>query len=105
MWYILVKRINCICNEVVQNLRGAKLILDERVEESIHRWYGYIVKVDEARVIKNVWQSELRGNKLCGRQRRKLNDCVKNDVGKQAVSNNLAHDREAWGAFVKSGGC
>lgn len=79
--------------------------LDERAVG--FKWCGH-VKMNEERIVKGVWQqSELPNNRLHRRPLCRCIYCVKDCVGQRKVSmdkpNELAHDQEAQGTFVKSG--
>lgn len=41
-------------NKALRKLCGVQKILKERVEMSVLRWYGHIVKIDELRTVKKV---------------------------------------------------
>lgn len=58
-----IRRIDRVKNKVVQNLCDVEKSLDEKVGESVLRWSGLVVKIDEVGVAKKVWQSKSSSNK------------------------------------------
>lgn len=50
---------------VVRNSCDVEKSIDERVEEGFFRGYGHVVRMEEARIVKRVWQTELLGRPGC----------------------------------------
>lgn len=63
---------------------GVEIILYERVEESVLKWYCHVVRMDEVRLIKKIGlcQNVLSCNRLLERKRRRRIDCMVQMIGR-----------------------
>ncbi|XP_062527382.1 androgen-induced gene 1 protein isoform X2 [Bombyx mori] len=70
---------------VTEKLRSARL-----------GWYGHVMRRNENEVGKRVLTMNVDGYRGRGRPKKKWMDCVKNDMGKRGVSEEMVYDRRVW---------
>ena len=55
-----VRRIDWVRNEVVRERCGVQKSVDQRVEESVLRWYGHVARMGDERIVKKVYEMNSR---------------------------------------------
>jgi hypothetical protein len=56
------------------------------MDRNVLRWYGYVEKMKEERVVKRVYMSKVEGSRGRGRPKLKWMTGVKADVGRRGVN-------------------
>ena len=79
--------------------------LVERCEQGILRWFGHLVRMDNERLVRRVYDSNVAGRRGRGRPKDKWIDGVEGvlisrglDVERGMIQ---ARDRDAWKGFVR----
>ena len=104
-----VKRINKVRNERIREWCGVKKGVNERINESMLRWFGHVERMNESRLVKRMYSGECVGNRPAGRPKRKwiesVNECLKERNVSLAEARIKVHDRREWRGFVWGHGC
>lgn len=67
-----VTKIDKIRSDIIR--KDLKIIsVVQRIERQELRWFGHMVRMDEKRVVKEIWEMRMTGKKRKGRPRRKWN--------------------------------
>ena len=66
-----VRRMDSVSNARIRELSGVVKEVDERIDESVPCWFGYIERMKNDRVAKRVYVGECMGSRLVGRPRKK----------------------------------
>ena len=78
--------------------------LGDRVDARVLRWYGHMVRMDDARLVKKVWKAEVSGRRPRGRPKFGWMDGVKQALGRKDISVEEARvralDRREWRVVV-----
>ena len=45
--------------------------LNERIDEGVFRWYGYVERMEKNRIVKTVYVGECAGSRSVGRARKR----------------------------------
>ena len=104
-----VRRIDKIRNEFIRSTCGVQKGINERINESMLRWFGHVERMDDSRMVKRMYKSECIGKRPPGRAKRRWIDSVEECLVEKNVSlvqaRRLAHDRCEWRGFVRGRGC
>ena len=99
-----VTRRDRVRNEEVRRRTGVVKTLDQKVEQRVLRWFGHMERMNEERLVKQVFLSSVEGRSLRGRPRMGWLDGVKIAVGERGLSLEQARtsalDRSAWTVIV-----
>ena len=108
-----MKGLRNICNinrtDRIQNIRIRRMCnwnrgLVKRAEEGVLRWFGHLCRMDEARIPKKVFKSEVAGNRGRGRPKGRWMDGVKELLSIKGLTIEdgkiLALDRSRWRRLV-----
>ena len=49
-----VRRIDMVPNAGIRELCGVRMGLDERIDETVLRWFGYVEKMERDRIVKSL---------------------------------------------------
>ena len=69
--------------------------ITEKMREARLRWFGHIERRDN-RVVREVMEMEVEGNRGRGRPRKRWNECVKQDMRERGLEEEDAWDRARW---------
>ena len=72
-----VRRIDKMRNERIRELCGVKKGVNERINESILRWFGHVERMDDSRLVKLMYSGECVRNRLAGRPKKKWIESAK----------------------------
>jgi len=104
-----VRRIDKERNERIREWCGVKKGVNERINESMLRWFGHVERMNESRLVKRMYSGECVGNRPAGRPKRKwiesVNECLKERNVSLAEARIKVHDRREWRGFVWGHGC
>ena len=94
-WMCGVTRMDRIRNEYVRgSLKVARVT--EKLRSARLGWYGHVMRRNENEVGKRVLTMNVEGYRGRGRPKKKWMDCVKDDMGKRGVSEEMVYDRRVW---------
>ena len=93
-------RMDRVPNAEIRRMCGRKVSVGQRVDQSVLRWYGHVERMGDERLVKRVYESEVRGVRRRGRPRKCWMDGVKETLGKRGLSLQEAkasvQDRSEW---------
>src|SRR5678815_5068657 len=76
-----VRRIDKMRNELIRELCGVKKWVNERINESVLRWFDHMERMNDSRLVKRMYSGECVGNRPAGRPKKKwiesVNECLK----------------------------
>src|SRR5678815_4693102 len=94
-----VRRIDKMRNERIRERCGVKKGVNERINESMLRWFGHVERMNDSRLVKRMYSVECVGNRPAGRPKRKwiesVNECLKERNVSLAEARIKVHDRRA----------
>ena len=100
-----VSRRQKVRNVTIRQRCGWNRGLVERCEQGILRWFGHLVRMDNERLVRRVYDSNVAGTRGRGKPKGKWLDGVKGvlwnrglDVEQGMIK---ARDRDAWRGFVR----
>ncbi len=79
-------QIDRVKNEEVRRRRGVVKELTEQAEQGVLRWFGYMERMEEERLVKNITRAVVRGARPRERPRMGWLDSVKGALGARGVS-------------------
>ena len=79
--------------------------LDERIDESVLRWFGHVEIMERDRIAKRVYVGECAGSHSVGRPRKRWIDTAKECLRKRGLdvrhARRMVQDRSEWRGFVR----
>src|SRR5678815_4666944 len=72
-----VRRIDKMRNERIRELCGVKKAVNERINESMLRWFGHVERMNDSQLVKRMYSGECVGNRPAGRPKKKWIESVK----------------------------
>ncbi len=101
-----VTRMDRVRNDEVRRRKGVVRELAERTEQGVLRWFGYVERMVEERLVKKITRSNLRGVRPRGRPLMEWLDCLKRVLGARGMSVEqgrvVVRDRNEWRAIVNA---
>lgn len=91
-----VSRRDRITNEDIRNRMAATETLTQRIEKRSLRWFGHLLRMEDSRWPKRMWQWTPLGRNKRGRPRRSWNEGVRAAMRERNMDEQQAYDREAW---------
>jgi hypothetical protein len=99
-----VSRMDRVRNVEVRQRTGVVKKLSERVDQSVLRWYGHMVRMDEERLTKKVWRAQVNGGRSRGRPNIRWMDGVSKALDVRGMNvgqgREIARDRNEWRRVV-----
>ena len=89
--FIGIKRMDKGLNARIRELCRVKKGLDERIDEGVLQWYGYVERMEKARIAKRVYVGEGAGSRSVGRPWKRWIDTVKECLKKRGLD--IRHTR------------
>ena len=79
--------------------------VDERIEESVLRWFGHVERMERDRIAKRVYVGGCAGSRSVGRSRKRWIHTVKYYLRKRGLdvrqARKMVQDRSEWWGFVR----
>ena len=104
-----VRRINKVRNELIREWCGVKKGVNERINESMLRWFGHMERMNDSRLVKRMYSGECVGNRPAGRPKRKwiesVNKCLKERNVSLVEVRRKVYNRSEWRGIVRGYGC
>ena len=98
-------QMNRVPNARIWKFWGVKKGLDERIDESVLRWFGHVERMDEGRIAKRVYVGECPGSRSLGMPRKRWIDTVQECLKKRGLdvrqARRMVQDRSEWLGFVR----
>ena len=61
--FLGIRRMDRVRNAWIRELCGVKKVLDERIYESVHWWFGHVERMENDRIAKRVYVGECAGSR------------------------------------------
>src|SRR5678815_4204400 len=108
LWGVLgVRRIDKMRNESIRELCGVKKGVNERINESMLRWFGHVERMNGSRLVKRMYCGECVGNRPAGRTKKKwiesVNECLKERNVNLVEARRKVYNRSEWVGFCDGG--
>ena len=101
-----VTRLDKVRNEIVRRRAGVREDMAARVDKSVLRWFGHLERMDENRLVRKIWKSEVDGKCVRGRPNMRWMDGVKRALYDRGISVEEARvsalKRNEWRAIVRN---
>ena len=94
-WILGVSLMERIESEEIRKRLGVCKITD-KARESRLRWYGHVVRSDEASMIRKVYDMGIEGRRSRGRQKIRWKDAIRRDLKDLDIEDADAHNRQEW---------
>merc|ERR1712002_507535 len=65
-----LRRIDRVRNVHIRRICGKNVSVSERIDQGILRWFGHVERMGNERLVKRVYDSEVRGVRRIGRPRK-----------------------------------
>ena len=91
-----VSRLQRVRNEEIRNRMKATESVIQRVEKRGLRWFGHLLRMDDTRWPKRIFQWTPPGKNKRGRPRRSWNEGIRQTMRDRGMEEDLAYDREGW---------
>ena len=95
-----MRRIDRISNVEIRRRCGRKVSVGEKMDQGVMRWFGHVERMGDDRLVKRVYDSEVRGVRRRGRPRKCWMDGLKEILGKKGLNIQEARvcvqDRSEW---------
>ena len=79
--------------------------VNEKTDEGVRRWFGYVERMGNDRIAKRVHLGECVGSHSVGRSRKRWIDTVKDYLKKRGLdvrqARKMVHDRIVWKGFLR----
>ena len=102
-----LRRLDRVRNEEIRRRCGKEVSVCKKVDQSVLRWFGHVERMEEDRLVKRVYQSDVMGVRRRGRPRRGWMDGVIDILGKKGLSieeaRECVQDRCGWHNICKGG--
>ena len=94
-------------NVDIRRLCGSKVSLSDRADRNILKWFGHIERMEEVRLTKRIYISEVEGNRGRGRPKRRWRDAVNDVLARGGLDmqegERRARNRGEWKLFIYGG--
>ena len=91
-------------NDRVREMCGVSRSFSERAEQSQLKWYGHLERMDEERLVKGIYRSEVEGRRARGRPRRRWKDGIREALSNRGLDiregERRARERDRWNEVV-----
>ena len=81
-----VSRMDRVRNEEVRRSAGIQRELASRADQRVLRWFGHVERMDEYRMARRVFMTEVSGGRVLGRPRLGWMDGVKVALGNRGMT-------------------
>src|SRR5215469_13485956 len=88
-------------NERIRERCGWDRYLISRYDQSILKWYGYVMRMNEDRLVRRVLDDVVEGNRGRGRPKRKWMDKVREAMGRRRIVEDRREIRNRGGEGVR----
>ena len=97
-----VTKMDTIRNEYIRGTAYVRRV-SEKIREGRLRWYGHVMRRDEAYVGRRMMEMELPGRRRRGRPKRRVMDAVREDMREVGVTEKDAMERRRWKKLIRFG--
>ena len=95
-----IRRMDRIPNARIRELCGVMMRVNEKIDDSVLRWFGHVESRENDRFAKRIYVGECAGNHSVSRPRKRWVDTVKDYLRKRGLyiwqTRRMVHDRSEW---------
>merc|ERR1712002_1070031 len=95
-----LRRIDRVPNVEIRRMCGKHVSVSERMDQVVLRWYGHVERMGNVRLVKRVYDSEVRGVRRRGRPRKSWVNGVNETLGRKGLNiqeaKDSVQDRNGW---------
>merc|ERR1712002_295278 len=99
------RRIDKVPNVVIRGMCGKNVDVSERMDQGVLRWFGHVERMGNERLVKRVYDSEVRGVRRRGRPRKSWMNGVNETLKRKGLNIQEAKDsvqeRNGWGSICR----
>ena len=100
-----VRRIDKIRNSVIRDKCNVKESIIEKIQNNRLRWYGHIMRMEDSKLTKTIFQGEVEGRRKQGRPQHRWMDTVRRDIAEKGLeleeAEMLVNNRKEWRKIVR----
>ena len=89
-----------LSNEIIKERCGWKRGLVSRCQQGILKWYGHLIRMEDERLVKKVFESSVAGRRKRGKPKQRWLDGVEGLLKRRGIGlctgKKWARDRKAW---------
>ena len=95
-----LRRIDRVSNVEIRRMCGKNVSVSQRMDQGVLRWFGHVERMGNERLVKRVYESEVRGVRRRGRPRKSWLNGVNEALGRKGLNIQEAkvsvQDRNGW---------
>ena len=99
-----LRRVDRVRNNRIKEMCEWKKSMTERAEQGVLRWFGHLIRMNEERIVKKVFNSEVDGERGRGRPKLRWMDGVSELLNRRGLGLQegvrVAGDRREWRRIV-----
>merc|ERR1712002_855444 len=99
------RRIDMVPNVRIREMCGKNVGVSERMDQGVLRWFGHVERMGNERLVKRVYDSEVRGARRRRRPRKSWMNGVNETLGRKGLNIQEAkdsmQDRNGWRSICR----
>ena len=103
-----LRRIDRVPNVEIRRMCGKNVSVSQRMDQGVLKWFGHVERMGNERLVKRVYDSEVRGVRRKGRPRKRWMNGVKETLERKGLNIQEAkvsvQDRSGWRSICRGGG-
>ena len=100
-----LRRIDRVPNVEIRRMCGKNVSVSQRMDQGVLRWFGHVERMGNERLVKRVYESEVRGVRRRGRPRKSWMNGVKETLERKGLNIQEAkvsvQDRSGWRSICR----
>ena len=100
-----LRRIDRVPNVEIRRMCGKNVSVSQRMDQGVLRWFGHVERMGNERLVKRVYDSEVRGVRRRGRPRKSWMNGVKETLERKGLNIQEAkvsvQDRSGWRSICR----
>merc|ERR1712002_562519 len=101
------RRIDRVSNVEIRDMRNKNVSVSERMDQGVLRWFGHVERMGNERLVKRVYDSEVRGARRRGRPRKSWMNGVNETLVRKGLNiqeaRDSVQDRNGWRSICRGG--
>merc|ERR1712002_1206017 len=99
------RRIDRVLNVEIREMCGKNVSVSERMDQGILMWFGHVERMGNERLVKRVYDSEVRGVSRIGRLRKSwmngVNATLERKGHNMQEAKDIVQDRNGWRSICR----
>ena len=99
------RRNDRVRNEEIRRRCGNKVSIEQKMDQSILRWFGHVERMGNERMVRRVYDSEVRGVRARGRPKKtwekEVEQCLRRKSFSLQEAKVIVHNRDEWRTLCK----